>query len=463
LTRFTRFRLDPPSWLKRRTRRTARLRLTVLSGALFLLSGATLLAVAYLLFDQQSQSAQVESQHGELRVAPAPASGRGSAYTGSGQAQSHQSISHAARVAATAQVALDKHNLLVAFILALAIVAAAAILLGWFVAGRTLRPVRTITATARRISATNLHERLALRDADEEFKELGDTLDDLFARLAAAFEAQRHFVANASHELRTPLTAERALLQVALDDPETTEETWRSTAREVLASNDEQERLIEALLALASSEGGLDHREPVDLSATCEGALRRTDRAVQRFGLHVETVLDPAPLDGDPRLVERLVANLLDNAVGHNVAGGRVRVTTRVVGRKAVLSVVNTGPVVPLADVDRLFEPFQRLDPQRTHHRDGHGLGLSIVRAIASAHGATVTARPLPQGGLSVDVAFPAAAGSRPGLDDVVARRRRSTEDGVPAGTVTEAAPSPQADSSPSSGPASPNRSPVPS
>ncbi len=464
---FSRLGLDPPPWRRLTRRRTARLRLTVLSGALFLLSGVTLLAVAYLLFDQRS-SEQVSKQ-AEFHAAPAAtttpaaASGRGGGVTrsASGSRQGHQSISHIARAAATAQVALDKHNLAIAFIFALAIVAVAAVLLGWFVAGRTLRPVRTITATARRISATNLHERLGLHDADEEFKELGDTLDDLFARLAAAFEAQQHFVANASHELRTPLTAERALLQVALDDPETTEETWRSTAREVLASNDEQERLIEALLTLASSEGGLDHREPVDLSAICEVALRRTDRAVQRLALHVETVLDPAPLDGDPRLVERLVANLLDNAVGHNVAGGRARLTTRVVGGKAVLSVVNTGPVIRPADVERLFEAFQRLDPRRTHHRDGHGLGLSIVRAIASAHGASITARPLPDGGLAVEVAFPATSRPRPGVDDVVPRRRVSPEVGAAGGAGTDAAaPSPQAGSS---RPTSPNRSPVPS
>jgi signal transduction histidine kinase len=271
-----------------------------------------------------------------------------------------------------------------------------------------LRPVRTITATARRISASNLRERLALDHADEEFKQLGDTLDDLFARLDAAFEAQQHFVANASHELRTPLTAERTLLQVALDDPHTTNATWRSTARELLASSDEQERLIEALLTLASSEGGLDHQERIDLAVICDGVMRRPGLDIDTLGLHVETAMGSASLDGDPRLIERLVANLLDNATRHNMNGGHVQVATTITDDdKAMLSVTNTGAVIPPAEIGRLFHPFQRLDSGRTHHRDGHGLGLAIVAAIAKAHGATITAHPGPRGGLRVEVTFP--------------------------------------------------------
>jgi signal transduction histidine kinase len=186
-----------------------------------------------------------------------------------------------------------------------------------------LRPIRTITRTARRISSTSLHERLDLDGPEDELKELGDTLDSLFARLEAAFEAQRHFVANASHELRTPLTAERTLLQVALDDPDTTTAAWRSTAQEVLASSDEQARLIEALLTLASSESGLTGREPVDLAATVASSLVDLQPEIDRLGIHLDAATEPAPLDGDPLLVERLVANLLTNAVGHNVADGR--------------------------------------------------------------------------------------------------------------------------------------------
>jgi signal transduction histidine kinase len=284
-----------------------------------------------------------------------------------------------------------------------------AVLAGWLVAGRMLRPVRTITRTARRISSTSLHERLALDGPEDELKELGDTLDDLFGRLGAAFEAQRRFVANASHELRTPLTRERTLIQVALGDPSTSD-IWRSTGHELLASNREQETLIEALLTLASSEGGLDRRERIDLAEICRAVLARPGRDSARLGVRVETAISPAPLEGDPVLLERLVANLVDNANRHNLAGGRVHISTDRAQRGAVLTVTNSGPLIPPDQIDRLFQPFQRLEPRRTHRKNGHGLGLSIVRAIATAHQASVTAHPLPQGGLCITVAFPQPA-----------------------------------------------------
>ncbi|MGH3286093.1 MAG: sensor histidine kinase, partial [Streptosporangiaceae bacterium] len=309
-----------------------------------------------------------------------------------------------------AQRAADSHQLVVNSAIALGIAAVLALLAGWLVAGRMLRPIRTITRTARRISSTSLHERLALDGPQDELKELGDTLDGLFARLEAAFEAQRHFVANASHELRTPLTAERALLQVALDDPGTTTAAWRCTAEEVLASNDEQAHLIEALLTLASSESGLTGREPVDLAAAVTAILTGLARETGRLGIHVDEVTEPARLDGDRLLTERLVVNLLTNAVRHNVADGRVEVRTGMTDGRAVLSVTNTGPLIPPADVERLFQPFQRLGRRRANYKDGHGLGLSIVRAIATAHDATITACPRPDGGLCVTVSFPPPA-----------------------------------------------------
>jgi signal transduction histidine kinase len=276
--------------------------------------------------------------------------------------------------------------------------------------------VRTISATARQISANNLNERLSLDGPDDEFRELAATLDDLLGRLEASFDSQRHFVANASHELRTPLTAERTLLQIALDDPGTTSQDWRSTAREVLACNDEQERLIEALLALASSEAGLARRERIDLPAICRDVLLRPGPGTSTLGLHIETAFGSAALNGDPRLVERLVANLIGNAIGHNVTGGHVQVATAVTAGKAVLTVTNTGPVIPDSEVGRLFEPFQRLNPVRTQHKDGHGLGLSIVRAIADTHDATITATPQPGGGLAIEISFP-PDGQRHGAD----------------------------------------------
>jgi signal transduction histidine kinase len=290
---------------------------------------------------------------------------------------------------------------------ALAIVTALSLALGWLVAGRVLRPLAMITAAARRISARNLHQRLALPGPDDELKALGDTLDDLFARLEASFEAQRHFVASASHELRTPLTRERTMLQVALDDPGTTAETWRNTALDVLASNAEQESLIEALLSLATSESGLDRREPVDLAAIAGEVLLASHPEASRRGLRVQTAIQPAVLDGDPLLTQRLAANLIDNAVRHNVPDGYLTVTTAVTDGRATLSVSSSGPVIPPAETGRLFQPFQRLHPRGTPGSGGHGLGLSIVRAIAAAHGAVITARAHPGGGLAVDVTFP--------------------------------------------------------
>jgi signal transduction histidine kinase len=326
-----------------------------------------------------------------------------------GQRQLADAVHQLARTesAQAAQRAADSHQLLVNSGIALAVVAVLALLAAWLVAGRMLRPIRTIIRTARRISATSLHERLALDGPEDELKELGDTLDDLFGRLAGTFDAQRNFVANAAHELRTPLTTERTLLQVALDDPETSIAAWRATAKEALASSDEQERLIDALLTLASSEGGLQAREPVDLAATVTATLAGLQPEVDRRGMHIREALTLAPLEGDPLLVERLVANLLTNAVRHNVVDGRVEVMTGVKEGKAVLSVTNTGPLIPTAEVERLFQPFQRLDPRRAQHKDGHGLGLSIVRAIATAHQASISAYSMPDGGLTVSVTFP--------------------------------------------------------
>jgi signal transduction histidine kinase len=460
-------RLASPSWLGL-PRRTARLRLTALYGGLFLLTGAALAAITYVLFERateyrtphlpkiprtpaignlqlpsplaktlpqqfnllQNQLAQAQNQLAEAQnqlagLPPGPFATRDQQLAQDqhqltqDQHQLTQSVHQLAQsvhqlaqagVIQAAQRATDSHQLLVNSGIALAIAAALALLAGWLVAGRMLRPIRTITRTARRISSTSLHERLALDGPQDELKELGDTLDNLFARLEAAFEAQRHFVANASHELRTPLTAERTLLQVALDDPGTTTAAWRCTAREVLASSDEQARLIEALLTLASSESGLNGHEPVDLATTVSATLTRLRPETGRLGIHVGEATEPATLDGDSTLVERLVANLLTNAVRHNVAGGSVEVGTGVKDGRAVLSVTNTGPVIQPEEVDRLFQPFQRLDRRRANYKDGHGLGLSIVRAIATAHDATITAHPMPDGGLRVSVTFPQPA-----------------------------------------------------
>jgi signal transduction histidine kinase len=502
MTRLSHGRLVPPSWL-RMPRRSARLRLTALYGGLFLLSGFALVAITYALYERATAFKKPQLprvphtpaiEHFTLspQQAPSPQLNRALSVLAQDEFQLSQAQNQLKRVAPqfvlpsqlthdehqltqdqhqlaqavhqlaqavhqlaqagsveAAQRAADSHELLVNSGIALAIVAVLALMAGWLVAGRMLRPIRTITRTARRISSTSLNERLALEGADDEFKQLGDTLDDLFARLEAAFEAQRHFVANASHELRTPLTRERALVQVALGDPSTSE-VWRSTGRELLASNREQETLIDALLTLASSEGGLEHREPIDLSVVAHSVLLER-RDTDRLGLQIDTSAAPAPVDGDPRLLESLVANLVDNAITHNVDGGRVEISTGTKDGKALLAVTNTGAVILPTEIDRLFQPFQRLDPLRTHHRKGHGLGLSIVRAIATAHGAAITAQPLPGGGVSIEVVFPAPA--------LPQRDVSGTTDGQRSPTsVTKRARRPLREIEPSSQPAPPER-----
>lgn len=372
------------------------MRLTVFYAGLFLLLGTVLLAIVFVF----------ASRGGSISVAtPAPVTRRELKLPGgvvvTVPSPSGQDI-------VTQQHNADLARLLTISWVVLLVTTAGAAVLGWIAAGRVLRPVREITATARTISAGNLHERLARRGPNDEFKQLGDTLDDLLGRLEASFEAQRRFVANASHELRTPLTLERTLLQVALADPNASEGTLRATCEELLASQVDQERLLEALLTLASSERGLERREPVDLPALVESALRQLTPKLTRGGLSIETALGAATISGDEALIGRLVANLIDNAIDHNVDGGRVEIRTETLDGHAILTIGNTGPLIPAGETERLFEPFQRLHGARRANDGHHGLGLSIVRAIAIAHTAELTAIPRAGGGLVVTVRFAA-------------------------------------------------------
>jgi signal transduction histidine kinase len=290
---------------------------------------------------------------------------------------------------------------------AIALVAAVLSLVGaWWLAGRFLRPLRAITTTAQEISATNLHRRLDLKGPNDELTKLGSTLDELFGRLEASFESQRHFVANASHELRTPLAGQRTLLQVALADPRASTEDLRAACEEVLQLGEQQERLIDALLTLAISERGVERWEPFDLGEVAETMLVSRRREAERRGIRIEASLSAARSLGDPKLVESLVANLVDNALRHNATGGRVEMSTSSAPGRATILVTNTGPPVPPADVERLFQSFQQTGKERVRHADGHGLGLAIVQAIVQAHGARITARPRPGGGLHVEVIF---------------------------------------------------------
>ena len=389
-------RPGPPRWL-RPPRRTARIRLTVLyGGAVFLACGATVLAFTYLLYSllgRQTPPVQNFYENGKLVSSSAiPPAKAGISVAGLGE------------------IAFDRGQLLITSGIALVVIAVAAVAIGWFIAGRVLRPLRTITTAARRISASSLHERLALQGPDDELKELADTLDGLFARLEGSFEAQRRFAANASHELRTPLTRERTLLQVTRADPAATTGTWQAVSQELLAANGEQERLIEALLTLASAEGGPGERQPADLAAITTAALAAARPEIFRHDLNVHADIRPAEVDGDPLLVQQLALNLIDNAIRHNIPGGDIQISIRSGDAGAVLSVTNSGPLIPAAEVSRLFQPFQRLGPRLARRDGGHGLGLSIVKAIATAHAAAITARPRPGGGLAIDVTFPPSA-----------------------------------------------------
>jgi signal transduction histidine kinase len=395
--------LSPRSWL-RLPRRTARLRLTLLFTGMFLGLGTALIVAIYLL---SYHGDIVQTQARAVAVKPAPPSAPGQA---SGVSvtplKSVQPLITSVKDLSPHQSAAVLAKPLVFYWALLVVTAIASALLGWFAAGRVLRPLGQMADAARTISAGNLGRRLALAGPDDEFKRLGDTLDDLLARLEASFDAQRRFVANASHELRTPLTVERTVLQVALADPDATEASLRATLEELLAYGREHERLLESLLTLASSERGLSHREQVDLARVAGQVLHTPRPDVQRQGLDVDTTLEPATVAGDPALLARLTANLVDNAVRYNRPGGRVEVRTGAVNGHATVAVTNTGPVVAPEDTDRLFEPFQRLGGRAAAADGHHGLGLSIVRAIAAAHDATIDVTPQPTGGLAVTVRF---------------------------------------------------------
>ena len=376
-------------------RPTARLRLTLLYGGLFLLCGAALLALTYELVRGGAFQRAIGS--GPLVHLASPIHGL----------QPNPPTRRLPDIAGVQREVDLSHQLLWSGV-ALAIMALLSIALGYYVAGRVLRPVRTITRTARTISARNLSERLALAGPDDEFKELGDTLDDLLARLQAAFESQRHFVANASHELRTPLTVGRSLLQVALADPNPTIASLQDACRRALVAGDQHQHLIEGLLALASSERGLDHHEQVDLVELIAQTLLTPLPDIDWLELDITTTLNPAVVEGGPRLLQRLLSNLIENAARHNTPHGHIEIVTGTCDGHAVLTVTNTGPQIPEHELDRLFQPFQRLNGTRTTHTAGYGLGLSIVQAITQAHRATLNARPRPEGGLTIELRFPA-------------------------------------------------------
>jgi signal transduction histidine kinase len=404
-----------------------RLRLTLLFGGLFLISGAALLGITYGLVSHAtagiivSQSGGFSSDGGTAR----PDGGSAEIIGGEEVAPERQLQFIAARSASGTGTA-ENDALLMYSGVALAIMAAASVALGWFAAGRALRPLRRITTAAQRISATSLRERLAIDGPCDDLRELADTIDGLFARLDGSLDAQRQFVANASHELRTPLARSRTLLEVALRHPDPGR--LRPACERAIAATCEQERLIEALLTLARGQRGLARRDLIDLAAVTRDVLAARAAEITARGLAVEVTLAPALLAGDLALTQRAVANLIDNALRHNVAGGNAWVSVRVAGDgrdgqpvtermpggnehgslpAAVLTVANNGPEVPHGDIARLLQPFQRRLAGRAGAHEGLGLGLSITSAIASAHGAALSIQSRPEGGLVAELAFP--------------------------------------------------------
>ena len=390
-------------------RMTVRTRLTLLYGAMFFAAGVALLVVTYLLLAHVMSNIGVIVPFGE----PLPEDYR------------------------TALINSVMHRLLVESIVALIAIGVVAIAVGYVVAGRALAPLQRVTATARRLSESTLHQRIALEGPEDEIKELADTFDAMLERLARAFDSQRRFVANASHELRTPLTINRTLLEVALADPQASEDL-KVVGRTLLATNARHQRLIDGLLLLARSERGLDRRTPVDLSDVAQSALATVRPALASAGLTLDEELTPAPTAGEPVLLEHLVRNLLDNAVKYNCDNGTVWLRTWTHDDGSFAYVANTGPTIAPYDIPRLFEPFRRLAEDRVGSERGAGLGLSIASSVVRAHAGAISAVPRPGGGLEITVRMPAAPAERSLPADPIAAAGNGIRTGPDGSGITQ-------------------------
>ena len=391
--------------MSRHPRLAVRTRLTLLYTGLFAVCGAIVVAVSYTLIarlepqhqSQQAPEAFLERCHSE-QLSAHPDGRILAKCTSYFQLQGAQRQHH-----------LTNTHLLGYSLALLSLTVVLAAILSWIAAGRALRPVHTIIETARTASEHNLSTRIALAGPRDELRELAETIDDMLDRLQTAFEAQQRFIGNASHELRTPLAVMRASVDVVLDDPHSTPADFRDMATDIRAAVDHAEHLIGALLLLARNERGLTIRDPVDLATVAEDVLETADLGDR----HLHATLGPADISGDPMLVERLIANLVDNAVRYNTTNGDIWITTHTSPETSTdtgtgtshLSVVNTGPHLSPADTATIFEPFHRLN-DRTHH-EGFGLGLTIVASIAAIHGGIATAHAREAGGLAITVTFP--------------------------------------------------------
>ena len=402
---------------------TIRLKLTLWYGGLFLLAGILLIALNFFLVRDSLTPAPEKARAAvaERFGIPPGALEFGGMFGPSGQMQRYVLINGIPlpRLLDEAQRELKAEalrQLWLKSLLALAIMAVITFGLAWVLAGRMLRPLHAITGTARRLSETTLHERIALKGPRDELKELADTFDGMLARLDTAFTAQRDFVANASHELRTPLTIIRTELDVALGDPDLSHEELQEMGTAIGEAVDRSEKLIDGLLLLARADISPELVE-LDLAELAGGEVELSSDEADALGLRLELDLQPAPVKGDRALLERLVGNLVENAIRHNLHDGWFSVKTSVEGDQAILQVANSGPVVPPGEVDRLFERFFRPDKSRSRKTGGFGLGLSIVKSVATAHGGSVQLLALPAGGLAVTVSLAATPPAGPGSD----------------------------------------------
>ncbi|MFF2525009.1 sensor histidine kinase [Streptomyces liangshanensis] len=396
-----------PTWDPRRpdqtlpwVRPTIRIRLTLLYGGMFLIAGILLLSIIYLLAAQ--------ALHVGSKLPFTLLSGAVSSDTCRLPAQLTPDEANAAiNSCVNHQRAQALDDLLTRSLFALVGLSIIAFAFGYAMAGRVLSPLGRITRTARRVVGSDLSRRIELDGPDDELKELADTFDEMLERLERAFTAQQRFVANASHELRTPLAINRTLLEVHLSDPGAPGEL-QQLGKTLLATNERSEQLVEGLLLLARSDNQLVERKPVDLAEVAARAVDQTAGEALAKNVVIRGERAPAVVQGNGVLLERIALNLVQNAVRYNVPeDGWVEVTTSMEPGQAVLVVSNTGPVVPAYEIDNLFEPFRRLRTERTGSDKGVGLGLSIARSVARAHGGRIIAEPREGGGLVMRVTLP--------------------------------------------------------
>ncbi|MFD7921862.1 sensor histidine kinase [Streptomyces sp. NPDC059740] len=389
----------PAPWL----RPTIRIRLTLLYGGMFLMAGVVLLTIIYILAAKALQS----GSQLPLRVTGSNLTVTSDTCPGLADIQNSGQLTHAIADCLNRQRALALNTLLNRSLVALVGLTVVAFAFGYAMAGRVLSPLGRITRTAQRVAGSDLHRRIELGGPDDELKELADTFDEMLDRLDRAFDAQQRFVANASHELRTPLAINRTLLEVQLADPAAPPEVMQ-LGRTLLSTNERSEQLVEGLLLLARSENKITDKKPVDLAEVAGQAVDQVRAEADERGVELRGVRRQAFVQGSGVLLERIALNLVQNAVRYNVAeDGWVEVSTEPRQGYTVLTVSNTGPVVPAYEVENLFEPFRRLRTERTGSDKGVGLGLSIVRSVVRAHDGTIVASPREGGGLEMRVTIP--------------------------------------------------------